>query len=140
MLGAIRTLIGRRTAADKGHMRRDDRDAYQAWLVGELLLVGLLGAALALFLAYPSLRNTYELPSLRLALDTGIMLAATVVAVLAGIRSPSKDGVSTCSSAQASRPRRRRASASALRRYSAAIRSGRRRRGRPWAAVSSPSR
>jgi hypothetical protein len=67
-------------------MRRDDRDAYQAWLVGELLLVGLLGAALALFLAYPDLRTTYELPALRLALDTGIVLAATIVAVLAGIR------------------------------------------------------
>src|SRR5918997_580023 len=66
-------------------MRRD-RNAYQAWLIGELLLVGLLGAALALFLAYPDLRATYELPSLRLALDTGIMLAATIVAVLAGIR------------------------------------------------------
>jgi signal transduction histidine kinase len=67
-------------------MRRDDRDAYQAWLVGELLLVGLLGAALGLFLAYPELRTTYELPALRLVLDTGIMLAATIVAVLAGIR------------------------------------------------------
>ncbi|HEU4941934.1 MAG TPA: hypothetical protein VFT18_01620, partial [Gaiellaceae bacterium] len=67
-------------------MRRDDRDAYQAWLVGELLLVGLLGAALALFLAYPDLRSTYELPNLRLALDTSIVLAATIVAVLAGIR------------------------------------------------------
>ena len=67
-------------------MRRDDRDAYQAWLVGELLLVGLLGAALALFLAYPDLRTSYELPNLRLALDTGIVLAATIVAVLAGIR------------------------------------------------------
>ena len=69
-------------------MRRSDRDAYQAWLVGELLLVGLLGAALGLFLAYPDpdLRTTYELPALRLALDTGIMLAATIVAVLAGIR------------------------------------------------------
>ena len=67
-------------------MRRHDRDAYQAWLVGELLLVGLLGAALALFLAYPDLRSTYELPSLRLALDTGIVLAATIVSVLAGIR------------------------------------------------------
>jgi signal transduction histidine kinase len=66
--------------------RRDDRDAYQAWLVGELLLVGLLGAALALFLAYPDLRTSYDLPALRLALDTGIMLAATIVAVLAGIR------------------------------------------------------
>jgi signal transduction histidine kinase len=67
-------------------MRRNDRDAYQAWLVGELLLIGLLGAALALFLAYPELRTTYDLPALRLALDTGIMLAATIVAVLAGIR------------------------------------------------------
>ncbi len=67
-------------------MRRNDRDAYQAWLVGELLLVGLLGAALALFLAYPDLRTTYELPDLRLVLDTGITLAATIVAVLAGIR------------------------------------------------------
>jgi signal transduction histidine kinase len=67
-------------------MRRDDRDAYQAWLVGELLLVGLLGATLALFLAYPDLRTTYELPNLRLALDTGMVLAATTVAVLAGIR------------------------------------------------------
>jgi signal transduction histidine kinase len=68
------------------HRRREHRDAYQAWLIGELLLVGLLGAALALFLAYPDLRTTSELPSLRLALDTGIMLAATIVAVLAGIR------------------------------------------------------
>src|SRR5215207_7276820 len=86
MLGVIRTLIGRRSAADKGDMRRDNRDAYQAWLVGELLLVGLLGAALALFLAYPDLRTSYELPNLRLALDTGIVLAATIVAVLAGTR------------------------------------------------------
>ncbi|HEX2292161.1 MAG TPA: sensor histidine kinase [Gaiellaceae bacterium] len=67
-------------------MRRDPRDAYQAWLVGELLLVGLLGAALALFLAYPDLRSSYELPNLRLAIDTCIFLAATIVAVLAGIR------------------------------------------------------
>jgi signal transduction histidine kinase len=67
-------------------MRRDDRDAYQAWLAGELLLVGLLGAGLALFLAYPDLRMTYELPALSLAIDTGMALAATIVAVLAGIR------------------------------------------------------
>src|SRR5512145_1313204 len=86
MRTAIRPLIGSGVPADKGHMRRNDRDAYHAWLVGELLLVGLLGAALALFLAYPDLRSTYELPALRLALDTGIMLAATIVAVLAGVR------------------------------------------------------
>jgi signal transduction histidine kinase len=67
-------------------MRRDGRDAYQAWLWGEVLLFGLLGAGLALFVAYPSLRDSYELPQLRLVLDTAVTLAAAIVAVLAGIR------------------------------------------------------
>ncbi len=67
-------------------MRHDERDDYQAWLWGEVLLIGLLGAALALFVAYPSLRNTYALPHVRLVLDTAVMLAAGIVAVLAGIR------------------------------------------------------
>ena len=55
-------------------------------LWGETLLLALLGAALALFLAHPSLRTTSELPQLRLIIDTSIVLAATLVAVLAGIR------------------------------------------------------
>lgn len=67
-------------------MRRDERDAYQSWLWGEVLLLSLLGAALALFVTYPSLRDTYELPQLRLVLDTAVTLAAAIVAVLAGIR------------------------------------------------------
>jgi signal transduction histidine kinase len=67
-------------------MRRDDRDAYSAWLWGEVLLLGLLGAALALFVTYPSLRDTYDLPQLRLVLDTAVTLAAGIVAVLAGVR------------------------------------------------------
>ena len=67
-------------------MRRQERDAYQALLWGETLLLALLGAALALFLAHPSLRTTAELPELRLFFDTGIVLAAALVAVLAGIR------------------------------------------------------
>jgi signal transduction histidine kinase len=67
-------------------MRRDDRDAYSAWLWGEILLLGLLGAALALFVTYPSLRDTFELPQLRLVLDTAVTLAAAIVAVLAGVR------------------------------------------------------
>ena len=66
-------------------MRRDE-NAYQAWLWGEVLLLSLLGAALALFVTYPSLRDTYELPQLRLVLDTGVTLFAAIVAVLAGIR------------------------------------------------------
>jgi signal transduction histidine kinase len=79
-------LIGRAPSADKGFVRREHKDDYQAWLWGEVLLIGLLGAALALFVAYPSLRNTYSLPHVRLVLDTAVMLAAGIVAVLAGIR------------------------------------------------------
>jgi signal transduction histidine kinase len=67
-------------------MRREKEDAYQAWLWGEVLLLGLLGAALALFVTYPSLRDTFELPQLRLVLDTAVTLAAGIVAVLAGVR------------------------------------------------------
>jgi signal transduction histidine kinase len=81
-------LIGRPAHADKGFVRQEDstRDDYQAWLWGEVLLIGLLGAALALFVAHPSLRNTYQLPSARLVMDTTVMLAAAIVALLAGIR------------------------------------------------------
>ena len=67
-------------------MRREREDAYQAWLWGEVLLLGLLGASLALFLTYPSLRDTSELPQLRLVLDTAVTLAAGIVAVLTGVR------------------------------------------------------
>ena len=67
-------------------MRHEERDDYQAWLWSTVLLIGLLGAALALFVAYPSLRNTYELRQARLVLDTAVMLAAAIVAVLAGVR------------------------------------------------------
>ncbi|HEX6491033.1 MAG TPA: ATP-binding protein [Gaiellaceae bacterium] len=66
-------------------MRRDD-SAYQSWLWGEILLFGLLGAALALFVTYPHLRPTYELPQARLVLDTLVALAGILVAVLAGVR------------------------------------------------------
>jgi signal transduction histidine kinase len=66
-------------------MRRDDH-AYQSWLWGEILLLGLLAAALALFATYPSLRPTYDLPQVRLVLDTLVALAAALVAVLAGVR------------------------------------------------------
>ena len=67
-------------------MRRDHRAAYDAWLLGELLLFGLLGAALGLFIEYPTLRHAYDVPGLGLVLDTSIMVAGGIVAVLAGIR------------------------------------------------------
>jgi signal transduction histidine kinase len=79
------TLIGAGACAEKGFVARDERD-YQSWLFGELLLLGLLGAALALFVTYPSLRSTYELPQVRLVLDTAVTLAAAIVAVLAAVR------------------------------------------------------
>ena len=67
-------------------MTRTNRDTYEGWLSGELLLFGLLGSALALFVDYPSLRHAWEAPALGLVLDTAITLAGAIVAVLAGIR------------------------------------------------------
>ena len=67
-------------------MNRTQRVTYEGWLSGELLLFGLLGAALALFVDYPMLRHAWEVPALGLVLDTAITLAGGIVAVLAGIR------------------------------------------------------
>jgi signal transduction histidine kinase len=67
-------------------MRNEKRDDFQAWLVSELLLVGVLGATLALFLAYPSLPTRYDLPQLRLVLQTTMALAFGLVALLSGVR------------------------------------------------------
>ena len=67
-------------------MNRPQRDAYQTWLWGEALLLALLAAALTLFLFYPTLREPYDLTQVRLVLDTVVMLAALVVAVLAAVR------------------------------------------------------
>jgi signal transduction histidine kinase len=65
---------------------RNEENAYQSWLWGEVLLFGLLGATLALFVTYPDLRPTFELPQVRLVMDTMVALAAVLVAVLAGVR------------------------------------------------------
>ena len=67
-------------------MQRSVKDTFESWLIGELLLVALLGSATALFLTNPVLRSTYELPEGRLVLDTAVVLAATIVAILAGVR------------------------------------------------------
>src|SRR5262245_40771531 len=65
---------------------RKDENAYLSWLWGEILLFGLLAAALAFFVAYPELRPIFYLPQVRLVFDTSVALAAVLVAVLAGIR------------------------------------------------------
>ncbi|HEY8103948.1 MAG TPA: MASE3 domain-containing protein, partial [Gaiellaceae bacterium] len=67
-------------------MQKNAKDTFESWLAGELLLVALLGSATALFLTNPILRSTYELPEGRLVLDTAVVLAATIVAILAGVR------------------------------------------------------
>ncbi len=65
---------------------RSARATYLTWVRDEILLVALLAAALALFLSSPGLRDPYALPSLRLFLDTAILLVAVIVGVLAYVR------------------------------------------------------
>jgi signal transduction histidine kinase len=65
---------------------RDQRTEQQSWLWGEILLAGLLGASLALFLAYPTIRTRFDLPELRLVLQTAMSGAGLLVAVLAAAR------------------------------------------------------
>ena len=65
---------------------QERRSEYENWLWGEILLAALLGALLALFLSYPVLRTRYDLPELRLVLQTTMALAGLLVAVLAAVR------------------------------------------------------
>ncbi|MGB2953195.1 MAG: ATP-binding protein [Gaiellaceae bacterium] len=67
-------------------MTRREDSQYESWLLGQALLLGLLGATLALFVAYPSLRSSFSAPQARLVLDTTVTAAAVIVAVLAGVR------------------------------------------------------
>ena len=67
-------------------MERREDDAYENWLFGEILLLGLLGAALGLFATHSSLHSAYELPHLRLVLQTVVALAGGLVALLTGAR------------------------------------------------------
>ena len=57
----IRTLIGTDGSADKREVKDGGND-FQGWLLGEILLAGLLGASLALFLTHPVLQTQYDLP------------------------------------------------------------------------------
>jgi signal transduction histidine kinase len=68
------------------NVRQDAKDDFQAWLGGEILLIGLLGASLALFVTRSELRTEVSLPELRLVLQTVAAFAAGIIAVLAGIR------------------------------------------------------
>jgi signal transduction histidine kinase len=63
-----------------------DRDRFEGFLWGQVLLFGLLGASLALFLTYPSIRTPYALPELKLVLATVFAVAGALVAVLTATR------------------------------------------------------
>jgi signal transduction histidine kinase len=68
------------------NVRQDGKDDFQAWLGGEILLISLLGASLALFVARRDLQTEVNLPELRLVLQTIAAFAAGIIAVLAGVR------------------------------------------------------
>ena len=60
--------------------------SYRSWLVGEILLLGLLASATALFATSESLQSAYVLPETRLSIDSAIAVVATIVSVLASVR------------------------------------------------------
>ena len=67
-------------------MQQDNKDVFQAFLWGQTLLFGLLGASLAFFLAHRGLQTYWSLPELKLVLQTAGLIAAGIVALLAGVR------------------------------------------------------
>jgi signal transduction histidine kinase len=74
------------TSADCADRTGVRNERFEGFLWGQVLLFGLLGASLALFLSYPSLRAPYSLPELKLVLATVFMLAGGLVAVLSATR------------------------------------------------------
>jgi len=68
------------------NVQQDTKDVFQAFLWGQTLLFGLLGASLAFFLAHRNLQTHWSLPELKLVLQTAGMIAAGIVALLAGVR------------------------------------------------------
>ncbi|TML18788.1 MAG: hypothetical protein E6G28_13130 [Actinobacteria bacterium] len=67
-------------------MEHSQTQSYRSWLVGELLVVGLLASATALFASSQSLQSAYALPEARLAFDSTVAVVAVIVAVLATVR------------------------------------------------------
>jgi signal transduction histidine kinase len=62
------------------------REAFESFLSGEVVLVALLGATLALFLTRPSLRAAYDLPQLRLVLTALYAVGGGLIALLTATR------------------------------------------------------
>jgi signal transduction histidine kinase len=66
------------------HARR--RDTFETFLWGEVVLIALLGAALALFLTKASLREPYDLPQLSLVLGVLYAVGGGLIALLTATR------------------------------------------------------
>src|SRR5918996_1047065 len=79
-------LIGTIADADKREVEHLRSQSYRSWLVGEVLLIGLLASGTGLFAFGGSLQSAYELPETRLVLDTAVAGVAGIVAVLASVR------------------------------------------------------
>jgi signal transduction histidine kinase len=79
-------LIGRCSGADKRKVEHLRSQSYRSWLIGEVVLVGLLTAGTALFSVSESLQSAYELPEARLVVDTAVAVMAGIVFVLASVR------------------------------------------------------
>ena len=62
------------------------RDPFDTFLTGEVVLVALLGATLALFLSKSSLRSPYDLPQLRLVLWVLFAVGGGLIALLTATR------------------------------------------------------
>lgn len=79
-------LIGTTRPADKRRVDSARLQSYRSWLLGEILLVGLLASGTALFATSESLQSAYELHDARIALDTAVAVVAAIVCVLASVR------------------------------------------------------
>ena len=66
-------------------MERTRGESYRSWLLGELVLVVVLGLATAA-LALTDRLDGYALPEARLVVDTAVAVVASIVAILAAIR------------------------------------------------------
>jgi signal transduction histidine kinase len=67
-------------------VRRETADTFHSWLWEVVLLLGLLGASLALFVYFPALRQAHLLSELSLVIATTVTLASALVAILAAVR------------------------------------------------------
>lgn len=67
-------------------MDRARAQVYRSWLLGELVLVGLLASGTALFALSESLPSAYELHDVRLVFDTAVAVVAAIVCALASVR------------------------------------------------------